>query len=117
MSRSASRPTKLTAIREPYSKTLLYATIADETGLTRKDVAAVFESLARLIHRHLKKRAAGVFTLPGLAKFSVGVRKATKARQGTNPFNGEEMTFPARPARRVVKIRPLKRVKDMAEAS
>lgn len=110
-------PKKLTAIREPYSKAKLYATIAEETGLTRKDVAAVFDSLADLMHRHLKKRATGQFTLPGLAKLSVTTRKATKARQGINPFTGEEMEFAARPAKRVVKIRPLKRVQDMATSS
>lgn len=118
--RSAPRGTttkKLTAIREPYSKTKLQAALAEETGLARKDVAAVLDALADLMHRHLKKRAAGQFTLPGLAKFTVSVRKATKARQGTNPFTGEAMEFPAKPAQRVVKIRPLKRVKDMATSS
>ena len=110
-------PKKLTAIREPYSKARLFAAIAEETGLARKDVAAVFDSLSDLMHRHLKKRATGQFTLPGLAKFTVATRKATKARQGTNPFTGEPMEFPARPAQRVVKIRPLKKVKDMATSS
>ena len=115
--RSEANGKKLTAIREPYSKTTLFAALAEETGLSRRDVAAVFESLANILHRHLKKRAAGTFTLPGLVKFVVGTRKATKARRGVNPFTGEEMTYPARPAQRVVKVRPLKRVKDMAESS
>ena len=69
------------------------------------------------MHRHLKKRSAGVFTLPGLAKFSVTAKKATRARKGINPFTGEETTFAAKPARRMVKVRVLKGLKDMAESS
>ncbi|MEM1201989.1 MAG: HU family DNA-binding protein [Acidobacteriota bacterium] len=107
---------KLTAIRQPFTKAKLHAAISEETGLGRRDVAAVFDALSDLIHRHLKKRSAGEFTLPGLAKFKVSVRKATKARKGINPFTGEEIMIAAKPARRVVRIRPLKAVKDMAEA-
>ena len=107
---------KLTAIREPYTKAKLQAAIAEDTGLTRKEVASVFECLGDYMHRHLKKRSAGVFTLPGLAKFSVTAKKATRARKGINPFTSEETTFAAKPARRVVKIRALKGVKDMAES-
>ncbi len=107
---------KLTAIREPYTKAKLQATIAEDTGLSRKDVTAVFESLSDHMHRHLKKRSAGTFTLPGLAKFNVVAKKATRARKGINPFTGEPTTFAAKPARRVVKIRALKGVKDMAES-
>ncbi len=71
---------KLTAIREPYTKAQLLAAIAEDTGLPKKDVASVFESLSDHMHRHLKKRSAGTFTLPGLAKFSVLAKKATRAQ-------------------------------------
>ena len=107
---------KLTAIREPYTKAQLFAAISEDTGLTKKDVAAVFDSLGHHMNRHLKKRGAGTFTLPGLAKFVVQNKKATKARKGINPFTGEETVFAAKPARRIVKIRPLKGTKEMAES-
>ena len=61
---------KLTAIRQPYTKAKLIAAISEDTGLTRKEVVSVFDSLGDLMNRHLKKRSAGTFTLPGLAKFS-----------------------------------------------
>jgi nucleoid DNA-binding protein len=107
---------KLTAIREPFTKAQLFAAISDDTGLTKRDVAAVFDSLSQQMSRHLKKRGAGTFTLPGLAKFVVQNKKATKARKGINPFTREPTVFAAKPARRIVKIRPLKAIKEMADS-
>jgi nucleoid DNA-binding protein len=65
------------------------------------------------IESHVKKGAAGQFTFPGLLKIEVRHKPATKAHKGVNPFTGEETMFKAKPARNVVKIRPLKRLKDM----
>jgi nucleoid DNA-binding protein len=107
---------KLTAISEPFTKAQLLSSISEDTGLTRKEVASVFESLADHMHRHLKKRSCGTFTLPGLAKLTVQVKKATRARKGINPFTGQETTFAAKPARRVIKFRALKGLKEMAES-
>lgn len=109
------REKKTTAIREPFTKAQLLSAIAEDTGLARKEVAAVFESLANLIERHLKQRGAGTFTLPGLIKLGVTKRPATKERKGVNPFTGEPMVIAAKPARRVVKARVLKNLKAMAE--
>ncbi len=109
---------KLTAIREPYTKARLISAISEDTGLTRKEVAAVFESLGDYMHRHLKKRSCGAFTLPGLAKFTVRAKKATRAHTRPNPFSpGEMMQVAAKPARRIVKVRVLKGIKDMADSS
>lgn len=113
---TAAKPKKLTAIREPYTKARLFAAISEDTGLSKKEVAAVFQSLSDLMHRHLKKRAAGTFTLPGLAKFSVAVKKATKAREWKDPRTGEVRMVAPKPARRVVRIRALKGLKEMSEA-
>jgi nucleoid DNA-binding protein len=105
---------KLTAVKDPYSKAQVLSAIAADTGLSKKDVGAVFDSLADLIARHLKSRGPGVFTLPGLAKITVIKKAATKARKGVNPFTGEPTVFKAKPARRVVKLRALKSLKDLA---
>jgi nucleoid DNA-binding protein len=94
------------------SETLNY--ISDDTGLTRKEVSAVFDSLSTLIKRELKGRGRpGFYTVPGLMKIKVVRKPATKARKGTNPFTGEEMMFKAKPARNVVKVLPLKGLKEM----
>ncbi len=113
---AASGASKVKAIREPMTKTQVTTTIAERTGLTKKDVNAVVEELSNIIEGHIKKRGAGQFTLPGLMKITTQKKPATKARKGTNPFTGEETTFKAKPAKTVVKVRPLKKLKDMAES-
>lgn len=104
---------KVTAVREPMTKSAMMEEIAGNTGLNRKQVSSVLNELSILIERHIKKGAVGQFTLPGLMKIQVNRKPATKARKGINPFTGEQTTFKAKPARNVVRIRPLKRVKDM----
>lgn len=104
---------KATAIRVPYTKSQLLSAVAEETGLAKKDVAAVLDELASVIGRHLKKRGAGQFTLPGLLKVKTVRKPATRARKGTNPFTGEATVFKAKPARTIVKVQPLKGLKDM----
>lgn len=105
---------KLTAVKEKSTKTQILDTIAGETGLTRKEVGSVLESLSDVIEAHIKKRAVGEFTLPGLLKITTVRKPAVKARKGINPFTKEEVMFKAKPATTVVKVRPLKKLKDMA---
>jgi nucleoid DNA-binding protein len=104
---------KVTAVKEPMTKSAIMSELAENSGLTRKQVSTVLEEMAILIERHVKKRAPGQFTLPGLMKIEVKRKPATKARKGINPFTGEPTTFKAKPARNVVKVRPLKKLKDM----
>jgi nucleoid DNA-binding protein len=106
---------KITAVKKPMTKALIMSEIAENAGLSKKQVSAVFDELAVLIERHIKKRGPRQFTLPGLLKIEVKQKPATKARKGINPFTGEETVFKAKPARRVVKIRPLKKVKEMVD--
>ncbi len=104
---------KSSAIKEPMTKSQIVSTLADNSGLTKKQVSVVFEELAELIERHIKNRGAGQFTLPGLLKIVVKKKPATKARKGINPFTGEETVFKAKPASKVVKLKALKKLKDM----
>ena len=111
---AAPKARKITAVSEPMTKTGLLTEIAENSGLSKKEVQAVLDELAVAIERHVKKRAVGEFTLPGLMKIVVQNKPAVKARKGRNPFTGEEMMFKAKPARNVIKVRPLKKLKDMA---
>ncbi|HDO51711.1 MAG TPA: DNA-binding protein [Rhizobiales bacterium] len=73
--------------------------------------------LSDVAERHLKKGSVGVFTIPGLARLRVTMRPKTKARQGRNPFTGEEITIPAKPARKALHARPVKAIKDKVEGN
>lgn len=103
-------------IKERYTKTQIMNEIAESTGLTKKQVGSVFDELSDVIERHIKKRACGEFVLPGMMKITTVKKKATKARKGINPFTGEETMFKAKPASTQVKVRPLKKMKDMASS-
>lgn len=92
----------------------ILTTAAERAGISRKQAAAVFESLAEQIGSAVGKKGAGTFTVPGLMRINVINKPATKARKGINPFTKEEQMFKAKPARRVIKVRPLKNLKDMA---
>ena len=91
------------------TKSDILAQISKDTELSKKQVSAVFESLNGIIKKSLK--GAGLFTMPGLLKMKVVKKPATKARQGTNPFTGEPMTFKAKPASKKVRVMPLKSLK------
>jgi nucleoid DNA-binding protein len=104
---------KASAITSPMSKGQVLSEIAGSTGLSRKQTAAVLEELTGLIKRHIGKKGPGTFTLPGLFKVVTVKKKAVPARKGVNPFTGQEQMFKAKPARTVIKVRALKKMKDM----
>jgi len=104
---------KITALKKPMTKSEIINEIVENTELSKKQVLSVIDELTILIERHIKKRSTGKFSLPGLMKIQVKKKPATKARKGVSPFTGEEMVFKAKPARNVVKIQPLKKIKDM----
>lgn len=106
---------KVTAINKVYTKSQIIQFLADAACITRKQANEAILALTDLIELHLKKRGPGQFIFPGLAKFRVINKPATKARQGINPFTGEPTTFAAKPARNIIKIKALKKLKDMAK--
>jgi nucleoid DNA-binding protein len=106
---------KKTAAAKPLTKTELFNNIAEATSLSKKDVAAVFDALTEQVSGAIKAGGAGAFTLPGLLKIVVQHKPATKKRQVRNPATGEMVWSGPKPARNVVKVRPLKALKDMVE--
>jgi nucleoid DNA-binding protein len=99
---------------KPASKSEIITRIAESTELSRKQVSSVFNALSEEIGNAVGKKGPGVFALPGLVKIKVVHKPATKARKGINPFTKQETIFKATPARNVIKVRPLKALKDMA---
>jgi len=97
------------------TKSETYQEIAQATGLSRKQVAAVFDELINLVDHNLGKKGPGIFSLAGLVKFKVVRKPATPARKGINPFTKQEQIFKAKPARNVVKAIPFKSLKEMVK--
>ena len=98
---------------KPATKSEILTSIAGTAELSRKQVASVMDALAAEIKKGVGKKGPGVFALPGLMKVVVVQKPATKAHKGINPFTKQEQTFKAKPARKVIKVRPLKALKDM----
>jgi DNA-binding protein HU-beta len=84
--------------------------IAEKSGLNKKQAATVLEAVSDVVTSQLK--SSGEVTIPGLIRLSVSVKEATPERPGINPFTKEPTTFKAKPARKVVKARPMKALKD-----
>ena len=95
------------------SKSELFNTIAERVGIRRRDVAGVFHVMGGIIKADLSKSGPGTVKLAGLMRITVQRKPATKARMGINPFTKEEVMFKAKPARNVVKVRPLRALKSM----
>lgn len=111
--KAAAKPA---AIKERMNKTQMVQEIVANTELARKDVVAVLDQLEDIIARHITSKGPGEFVLPGLLKINTVKKPAVKARKGINPFTGEETMFKAKPASVAVKIRPLKKLKELATA-
>jgi len=110
---AARRPARITGARgKARTKSEIFGILAEHNEISKKQVAGVFDTLGDLIAADLKKGNAGVVNVGGLMKVLVQRKPATKARKGTNPFTGEPCIFKAKPARNVVKVRPLKALKD-----
>lgn len=110
---AAAPAARLKSIANRQTKTQILQQIADDTDLSRKQVADVFASLGSLIQRHMQKRGSGEFSIPESGVKIRRVRKpARKARMGRNPATGEEIKIAAKPASTVIKVLALKALKD-----
>lgn len=86
------------------TKSALLSALAEKSGLNKKDVAGLMDSMVEIAYKEVKK--VGVFVVPGLGKL-VKVHRA--ARAGRNPATGETIQIPAKT---VVKFRVAKAAKE-----
>jgi len=111
--KAVTPPKVLKPISTKQTKNQIIATIVEETGVARKDVVTVLTALGGMVTRHMQKRGSGEITIP---ETGVKVRRVTKprtkARMGRNPFTGEEIKIPAKPARTAVRVTALKALKE-----
>jgi len=92
------------------TKTELVGAIAKKSGLDKKQVNAALDGLNAVIYKELKSQ--GEVVIPGLLKLVTVKKPAVPAHEGVNPFTKEMQMFKAKPARKVVKARPAKALKD-----
>ena len=110
---TAAKRYKIDTATSPRTKSDLIKTIAENTELSRAQVTDVLDTMGAVMKKDLSRAGPGSVNLAGYMKITVQRKPATKARPGINPFTGEPTTFQAKPARNVVKVRPLKTLKDM----
>ena len=99
--------------KKPMTKTEMIAVLAESTGLTKKQVVGLFDELSKLIEKELGDEGAGTVNLSNLLKIKVVRKPATPERKGINPFTKEETVFKAKPAKNVVKLVPLRGLKEL----
>ena len=99
--------------RKPMNKTEILMSLAETTGLTKQQVAGVFDELAKLIQKNLADDGPGVLQIPDLMQVKVVRKPAVPEHQGINPFTKQEVTIKAKPAKNVVKVVPLKGLKSL----
>lgn len=115
VAKKAAAPKKAaSAITQKLTKSQIVGSLAESTGLSKKQVGSVMDEMHSLMERSIKKRGVGEFTIPGILKITTVKKPARKARKGINPFTGEETMFKAKPASIAVKVRPLKKLKEFA---
>ncbi len=99
--------------KKPLTKTEMIAALAESTALSRKQVVSLFDELAKLIGKELGEEGAGIFNISNLLKIKVVRKPASPERKGINPFTKEETVFKAKPAKNVVKLVPLRGLKEL----
>lgn len=101
-------------ITKKQTKAQIFSEISEITGLPKHDVKNTFTALRNMVERLIRGKGYGEIIIPELAiKVRRIQKKATKARMGRNPFTGEEIQIPAKPARKSVKATALKGLKEL----
>ena len=94
------------------SKSQFVATLAEKSGLNKKQALSALDTINAMVAQQLGKQGPGEVLIPGLLKLLIVDKPATPKHEGVNPFTKEPMTYKAKAARKVIKVRPLKALKD-----
>jgi len=94
------------------NKTQFVSAMAEKSGLDKKQAMSALDTINALVAQQLSKRGPGEVLIPGLVKLNVVNKPATPKHEGINPFTKEPMTYQAKAAHKVIKVRPLKALKD-----
>ena len=103
-------------VQKAFNRSDLIQTLSEHVAISKKEAAAVLDTLKDIIVAHLVKGGPQHFKWPGLLNMRVKEKAATQARQGVNPLTGQPTTFAAKPAQSLIKIKALNNLKDLIEA-
>ena len=94
------------------NKSQFVSALAEKSGLDKKQATAALDTLNAMVAQQLGKQGPGEVLIPGLLKLNIVDKPATPKHEGVNPFTKEPMTYKAKPARKVIRVRTLKALKD-----
>jgi len=94
------------------NKSEFVAALAKKSGLTKKQAASALDTINAIVAQQLGKQGPGEVLIPGLLKLSAVNQPATRQHEGVNPFTKQPMIYKAKPAHKVIRVRPLKALKD-----
>jgi nucleoid DNA-binding protein len=94
------------------NKSQFVTTLAEKSGINKKQASSVLDTINAMVAQQLGKGGPGEVLIPGLLKLVIVNKPATNQHEGVNPFTKEPMTYKAKAARKVIKVRPLKALKD-----
>jgi nucleoid DNA-binding protein len=95
------------------TKTQFIQSMAERSGLDKRQVNAVFEALSALVKEQLGDSGPGELTIPNLIKLKSKATPATEDREGVHPITKEKMVIKGKPASRKVRASPVKALKDL----
>jgi len=94
------------------TKTQFVTTLAEKSGLDKKQTVSALNAMNAIVAQQLGKSGPGEVLIPSLLSMKIIKKPATPQHEGVNPFTKEPMTYKAKPARRAIKIKALKALKD-----
>ena len=94
------------------SKSQFVTTLAEKSGLNKKQASSALDTINEMVAQQLGKRGPGEVLIPGLLKLNIVDKPATRQHEGVNPFTKEPMTYKAKAAHKVIRVRALKALKD-----
>ena len=112
--KKAAAAPKPTPVKERWGKSQILNELSVLAGITRKQASSAIEELGGIIGRHIGKNGPGMFVLPGMLKVSTKKKPAVKAGMRKHPITGEMIMGKAKPASVTVRVRALKKLKDLA---
>ena len=113
MGKAPKPAAKKSSAKKTMTKSQLVAHLADKAKITKKQVDEVLEEIIAVITSQVSTKGPGKFVFPGLCRVTVTRKDAVKGGETKiNRLTGATYVTKDKPAHNVVKLRPVKALKD-----